>query len=60
MSGFKLEDKQEMAFKFLKERLSIAHLLALTNFEKTFEIECDALGVGISGILMQDKQLVIM
>ncbi|KAK1664786.1 hypothetical protein QYE76_052945 [Lolium multiflorum] len=45
---------QQNAFDELKKRLTEAPLLVLPNFAKTFEIECDASGLGIGGVLMQD------
>jgi len=44
---------QDQAFDTLKARLTSAPLLQLPDFGKTFELECDASGVGIGGLLMQ-------
>ena len=54
--GFNWDDAQEHAFNELKDKLCNAPLLALPDFEKTFEIECDASGIGIRAILMQDQR----
>jgi len=54
--GFKWGSEQYCAFIEIKERLCGASLLALPDFSKTFEIECDAFGRGIGAGLMQGKQ----
>jgi hypothetical protein len=42
----------------LKDKLTHAPLLQLSNFNKTFELECDASGFGLGGVLLQDGKLV--
>ena len=45
---------QEEAFTVLKDKLTHAPLLQLPDFNKTFELECDASGIGLGGVLLQD------
>jgi hypothetical protein len=44
---------QQNVFDELKCCMIAAPLLALPNFSKQFEIACDASGLGIGGVLMQ-------
>ena len=50
---FKWGQDQIQAFETLKEKLTKAPILALPNFTKTFEIECDASNIGIGVFLLQ-------
>jgi hypothetical protein len=45
---------QEHSFNTLIDRLTHAPLLQLPDFSKTFELECDASGIGIGGVLLQE------
>jgi hypothetical protein len=51
-------DEQDRAFQELKRKLCEAPLLQLPDFDKTFEIECDASGIGIGGVLIQEGKFI--
>jgi hypothetical protein len=54
--GFKWASEQDCAFIEIKDRLCGAPLLALRDFSKTFEIGCNASGIDIGAVLMQEKR----
>nr|KYP46434.1 Retrovirus-related Pol polyprotein from transposon 297 family [Cajanus cajan] len=50
---FLWQEKHNLAFQELKQKLTQAPVLALPDFNKTFQLECDASGIGIGAILLQ-------
>ena len=56
---FKWRGMQENAFNLLRNKLSNASLFVLRSFYKTFEIGCDACGLVISAVLIQDEKSLV-
>jgi hypothetical protein len=50
---FRWGPSQQQDFDALKSKLTQAPLLQLPDFDKTFELECDATRIGIGGVLIQ-------
>ena len=57
--AFQWGEPQGKAFQELKKRIYEAPLLVLSDFTKTFEVECDASGIGIGGVLMLNGQPIV-
>ncbi|XP_071926096.1 uncharacterized protein [Coffea arabica] len=55
--GFQWGKEQEESFLKLKKLLTSAPILALPNFDVTFEIECDASGIGIGAMVSKRQRL---
>jgi hypothetical protein len=48
--------RQDNTFDMLKDKLTHAPLLQLPDFNKTFELECDASGIGLGGVFLQERK----
>jgi hypothetical protein len=55
---FKWTKEVKRIFNILKEKIKERPIMALPNFEKTFQVRCDVSGVAIGAILSQDNRLV--
>nr|KYP53290.1 Retrovirus-related Pol polyprotein from transposon 17.6 [Cajanus cajan] len=50
---FLWQEKHNLSFQELKQKLTQAPVLALPDFNKTFELKCDASRIGIGALLLQ-------
>ena len=57
-SKYMWSPKCQQAFDDLKRRLMTAPILALPNFDHTFEVECDASGTGMGAVLLQNGKAI--
>jgi hypothetical protein len=55
---FKWSPQCKEAFLTLKELLTTAPVLAQLDIENPFDVYCDASGMGIGGVLMQDGRAI--
>jgi hypothetical protein len=55
---FKWSLQYEEVFLTLKKLLTTAPVLAQPDIEKSFDVYCDASGMGIGGVLMQDGRAI--
>jgi hypothetical protein len=53
---FQWEGKQQKYFDTLKEKISVAPVLALLNLQHSFEIETDASGYAMGAVLIQYRK----
>jgi hypothetical protein len=49
--SFKWTEEAERRFKLMKDKITERSILVLPNFEKTFQVRCDASGVAIGVVL---------
>jgi hypothetical protein len=49
----------EETFLTVKKLLTTARVVAQPDIEKPFRVYCDASGIGIGGVLMQDDHVIV-
>jgi hypothetical protein len=54
--SFKWTEEAERSFNILKENITERPILILSNFEKTFQVRCDASGFAVGAILSHDNR----
>ncbi|MCO5563003.1 hypothetical protein L7F22_016639 [Adiantum nelumboides] len=55
---FRFGERQQQAFKLLKEKLTTEPVLILPDLRKSFQVQCDACGNSIGAALMQDGHVI--
>ncbi|MCO5614088.1 hypothetical protein L7F22_068369 [Adiantum nelumboides] len=55
---FRFGERQQQAFKLLKEKLTTEPVLILPNLRKSFQVQSDACGSSIGAVLMQDGHVI--
>ncbi|MCO5580994.1 hypothetical protein L7F22_034870 [Adiantum nelumboides] len=55
---FRFGERQQQAFKLLKEKLTTEPVLILPDLRKSFQVQCDACGSNIGAVLMQDGHVI--
>lgn len=56
-NSFEWSKAADEAFERLKLAMTKAPILSLSDFSKTFIVECDAYGIGVGAVLLQDKPI---